>query len=92
VHVAVKLTNDLITFHFSRGNCHADAGYCTIMNCSSPVSDCDKPDEIFASSPCQKACDIGKFSSSSGGFVAIFTDLGDVFKAAGRRGSQNMRF
>jgi len=37
--------------------------YCTISNDSSPLGDCDTPDEIFVSSPCQRACDRLKFSS-----------------------------
>ena len=37
--------------------------YCTISNSSSPLCDCDTPDEIFVSSPRLRACDTPKFSS-----------------------------
>src|SRR5882672_9490343 len=37
--------------------------YCSITNCSSPLRDCDTPDECFISSPCLKACDKPSISS-----------------------------
>ena len=52
----------------------------TITNCSSPICDCDRPDEIVVLSPYRKGCDIGGFSSSAGDFVAIFTGFGDVIR------------
>src|SRR6266481_8643730 len=36
---------------------HNKSIYCSITNCSSPLCDCDTPDECFISSPCLKACD-----------------------------------
>jgi hypothetical protein len=36
---------------------HSFSAYCSITNCSSPLCDCDTPDECFILSPCLKACD-----------------------------------
>jgi hypothetical protein len=41
---------------------YVECYYCTISNDSSPLGDCDTPDEIFVSSPHQRACDRAKFS------------------------------
>ena len=40
-----------------------DLVYCSIMNCSSPLRDCDTPDECFISSTCLKVCDKPPISS-----------------------------
>ena len=44
--------------------------YCSITNCSSPLRDCDTPDECSISSPCLKACDKPPISSRATIFSA----------------------
>jgi hypothetical protein len=56
-------------------DCSCLSRYCTISNDSSPLCDCDTPDEIFISSPHQRACDRLKFSSG----VVILHSNSNIF-------------
>jgi hypothetical protein len=64
-------------------------GYCTISINSSPLCDCDVPDEIFFSSLHLEACDMDKILSGAAFCPAISAVLWVKFKVAVCRRNQN---
>jgi len=64
-------------------------GYCTISINSSPLCDCDLPDEIFFSLLRLEACDMGKILSGAAFCPAISAVLWVEFKVAVCRRNQN---
>jgi hypothetical protein len=75
-----------------RGGMKLNATYCTISINSSPLRDCDTPDENFCSSLCPEACDMGKISSGAALCLAISAVLGVEFEAVIHSGNQNWCF
>src|SRR5882762_6352402 len=75
--------------HHGTTQCGIFQLYCTISINSSPLCDCDMPDEIFFSSLCLEACDMGKISSDAAFCLAISAVLWVEFKVAVRCRNQN---